>query len=101
VTFVCPNCGYKDSPIWKPLFWKLYGSYASFEDFKREHPDLALKFEDGEREVEDEHYVYERHGKTRDMIHRFPKAFSMMRNKRIYEKTPSEKGFQKVADKPN
>ena len=91
MTFVCPACGFKDSPIWKPLFWKLYGSYASFEDFKREHPLLAHGLENGLKQVEDQHYIYQRRGKTRDMINRFPKAFLMMRNRKIYEKTPSEK----------
>jgi hypothetical protein len=91
LTFACPRCGYVDSPIWKPLFWKLYGSYASFDDFKREHPELAAGMEKGERVVEDETFIYERHGKTRDVVHRFPRAFLIMRDRRLYEKTPSER----------
>ena len=86
MTFQCPRCGYLDSPIWKPLFWRLYGSYAALEDFTREHPDIV--FVDGK--AEDQYYAYELRGKTRRMVHRFPKAFEMMRDKRLYEKTPSE-----------
>ena len=95
MTFVCPNCGFQDSPIWKPLFWKLYGSYADFQDFEREFPDLAQKLPTKGCKTEDQYYDYERKGKTRDMVHRFPKAFKMMRDRTIYEKTPSEKCSQK------
>lgn len=92
MTFVCPKCNYKDSPIWKPLFWKLYGSYADMTDFLKEHPLLAkTMLETGK--AEDEHFIYEKHGKTRVMVHRFPKAFLMMRDSKLYEKTPSEKKF--------
>jgi len=109
MTFVCPSCGYLDSPIWKPLFWKLYGSYADFNDFCREHPELLQKLNDvvkkGKIKFEDKYFDYEFRGKTRKVIHRFPKAFRMMRNKKLYEKTPSETGMpdlfqKKIGDFP-
>jgi len=90
MTFVCPNCGYHDSPIWKPLYWKLYGSYCDFSDFQREDPHFAKRIE-LEKKIEDQYFDYELHGKTRKVVHRFPKAFRMMRNRKLYEKTPSEK----------
>ena len=93
MTFQCPNCGYLDNPIWKPLFWKLYGSYADLEDFKREYPHI--KFEN--KIAEDRYFDYELRGKTRKMVHRFPKAFRMMRKRKLYEKTPSEKRKVKYA----
>jgi hypothetical protein len=36
MTYVCEKCGYRDNPIWKPLFWKLYGMQFG-GDFTREH----------------------------------------------------------------
>lgn len=80
MTFVCLHCGYLDSPIWKPLFWKLYGSYTDLKDFVEEHPDLAIKNEK-DKKVEDGYFDYELHGKTRKVVHRFPKAFRMMRQR--------------------
>jgi len=91
LTYVCEKCGHIDSPIWKPLYWKLYGSYASFEDFQKEHPHLAQQLPHRLTKTEDQHYTYERHGITRDVVHRYPKIFNPMRNRKLYEKTPSEK----------
>ena len=90
MTFVCPECGYEDSPIWKPLAWKLYVSYASYDDFIKEHPLLAM--EKG-KTVEDMHYVYRRLSSraTRDLVHRYAKAFKPMMVRKLYEKTPSER----------
>ena len=96
MTYQCEKCGHLDSPIWKPLYWRLYGAYADFVEFEREHPDLALRFKNGEEKLEDQYFDYEKHGKTRIVIHRFPKAFRMMRQRKLYEKTPSEKGFKKA-----
>jgi len=92
MTYVCEKCGYKDNPIWKPLFWKMYYSYCDFDDFSREYPELAerLSFE---QTTTDQHYFYKTAGKTRRMVHRVPKAFAMMTKRELYEKTPSEKGF--------
>ena len=91
MTFQCPKCGYLDNPIWKPLFWKLYGSYADFEDVKRELPCLSIRIEANGGKYSDDYFDYELRGKTRIVVHRFPKAFRMMRDRKLYEKTPSEK----------
>ena len=91
MTFQCPECGYLDSPIWKPLFWKLYGSYTDWRDFVNEHPKLVRKMLI-DHKAEDKTFEYELRGKTRQVVHRYPKAFRMMRDKKLYEKTPSEKG---------
>ena len=89
MTFVCPHCGYQDLPILKPLYWKLYGSYADFNDFSNEYPIMAKQLcEYGK--TGDNYFEYELHGKTRKVVHRFPKAFRMMRDRKLYEKTPSE-----------
>lgn len=84
---VCPNCGFRDNPLWKPLFWKLYWEYMDAEDFTREYPHVQFK----ERKAEDQFYYYKQAGKTRKMVHRFPKGFESMANRKLFEKTPSEK----------
>jgi len=101
---VCPKCGFKDSPFWKPLFWKLYWEYMNLEDFKNGYPLLELdirrnrarqKCEVGNfyYDFQDEHYYYKLAGKTQKMIHRFPKGYESMANRKLFEKTPSEKGM--------
>jgi len=100
---VCPRCGFRDSPYWKPLFWKLYWEYMSLEDFEREYPELAEKLiarkdvkskcveGDFYYNIQDSHYYYKIAGKTRVMVHRFPKGFESMVNRKLFEKTPSER----------
>jgi len=108
---ICPKCGFHDSPSWKPYFWGLYWEYMDFADFKREYPSLldqpfdifhSHKFcEEGNfyYNFEDNHYYYKIAGKTRKVIRRFPKGFESMANRKLFEKTPSEKSaldlFQK------
>jgi hypothetical protein len=89
MTYQCEKCGYKDNPIWKPLYWKLYTSYADLQDFQREYPELTDELET-HFQVEDDYYAYKLAGKTRKVVHRWPKAFAMMRDRKLYEKTPSE-----------
>jgi len=91
MTYICEKCGYIDNPIWKPLYWKLYGSYCDFADFQRIYPELAKQLPKRLSKTEDQCCDYERHGITRDVVHRYPKAFRMMRDRKLYEKTPSEK----------
>jgi len=95
---VCPHCGYKDNPLWKPNFFvsMIYWEYAPQEDFKNLIPTKT------ERkfcslggfwfDFEDEYYYYKLGGKTRKIIRRFPKGYESMINRKSYEKTPSEKG---------
>jgi len=92
---VCPKCGYSDDPRWKPLFWKIYWEYAPLEDFKELIPNKIQrrKCDVGNfwYDFEDEYYYYKLSGKTRQMLHRFPKGFESMANRKLFEKTPSEK----------
>jgi len=90
MTYVCERCGHIDNPIWKPLYWRLYWSFAPFADFEREYPTLAKQLTHRLAKTEDQYFVYQRRGKTRDVVHRYPKALSSMMNRKIYEKTPSE-----------
>lgn len=98
---VCPKCGFRESPFWKPLFWNLYWDYMSEADFFMEYPGFEgekrlktkLLSEDGSirYDFEDSFYYYKFAGKTRKIIHRFPKGFESMANRKLFEKTPSEK----------
>lgn len=101
---VCPKCGFRESPLWKPLYWKLYWWYMPLADFKREFPKYTFlpfkslrtkKCVEGNftYHFEDQFYYYKVAGKTRKMIHRFPKGFESVANKKLFEKTPSEKDF--------
>jgi len=94
---ICPKCGYKDDPIWKPYFFHLYWEYAPLPDFKGEVPEkLVRKYcEVGDfyYHFEDDLYYYQVGGKTRRVIRRFPKGWESMVNRKLYEKTPSEKGM--------
>lgn len=120
---VCPKCGHKDSMIWKPLFWKLYWEYTVPLDFIKEIHALEesrsktissfiLGGEPKKRKerkfcergnfyyhFEDDFYYYKISGKTRKMIHRFPKGWEELANKKLYEKTPSEKGQDDIFQK--
>lgn len=100
---VCPKCGFSDDPRWKPLFWKIYWEYAPLEDFKVLIPDqiqrkkcIAGNFW---FDFEDKYYYYKLSGKTRQMLRRFPKGYESMANRKLFEKTPSEKGFVSVNQK--
>ena len=99
---VCPKCGHVENPHWKPLFWKMYWEYISLEDFgkvplfniERKHQSIGNFWYN----FEDNFYYYKIAGKTRKMIHRFPKGYESMGNKKLYEKTPSEANFHLEAE---
>jgi len=75
----------------------------SLEDFWREYPQLKSVSLSAKRrkcvegnfyyDFEDAYFYYKLAGKTRKMVHRFPKGFEAMANRKLFEKTPSEKGF--------
>lgn len=100
---VCPKCGYQDDPMWKPLAWRLYWEYAPLDDFKKGYPQLAsltestkkFKCEEGNfyYNFEDKFYYYQvtTERATRELVRRFPKGFESMGNRKLFEKTPSEK----------
>jgi hypothetical protein len=83
----------------------MYWEYISEEDFKKEYSATNVPYWNrGRKEMrqfcsegnfhydfEDSHYYYKFAGKTRKMIHRFPKGFESMGNRALFEKTPSEK----------
>lgn len=72
-------------------------------DFCREYHELELPLRYASEKLlfcknggftynlEDRNYYYKIAGKTRIMIHRFPKGFESMANRKLFEKTPSEK----------
>jgi len=90
-------------PNWKPLYWKLYWQYCPLETFKNTyHRTNAPYWKFGKKPTEfcvegnfyyhfmDDLFYYRFAGKTRTMVHRIPKRFAMMANRKLYEKTPSE-----------
>ena len=99
----CPKCGYEDDPMWKPYFFHLYWEYAPLENFKETVPTNLNKkhCEAGNfwYHFEDEFYYYYVGGKTRKIIRRFPKGRESMVNRKLYEKTPSEKGMPDIFQK--
>jgi len=91
---ICSN-GYDHNPLWKPLYWKLYYQYIPLEDFKREYPTIWRAMERqirGKKIVKTDHYLYKEAGKTRKVIHRIRLLDLHLANKKLYEKTPSERG---------
>ena len=99
----CPKCGYKDDPMWKPYFFHLYWEYAPLCDFKGKIPEKLEKkhCEDGAfwYHFEDRLYYYFVGGKTRKIIKRFPKGRESMVNRKLFEKTPSEKDMPDLFQK--
>ena len=39
--FVCPKCGFKDSPIWKACNWELYAVYCRIDELESFDKELA------------------------------------------------------------
>jgi len=87
-----------DDPRWKPYYWGLYWEYGSLNDFKDLVPNKIERqyCKDGNFwfDFEDAYYYYKLAGKTRKIIRRFPKGYESMANRKLYEKTPSEKGMK-------
>ena len=103
---VCPKCGHKDDPMWKPLAWRIYWDYADRDTFIKGYPNLAelalnppqkKKCEIGNFyfNFEDKHFYYQVTTKKakRQIVRRFPKGYESMGNRELFEKTPSEKGY--------
>lgn len=94
---VCPKCGFEDDPRWKPYFYHLYWEYADQHEFKELIPPKTERkyCEAGDfyYHFEDQFYYYRLGGKTRKIIYRFPKGRESMVNRKLFEKTPSEKGM--------
>jgi len=103
----CPNCGIiiKDDPMWKPLAWRIYWDYATQEDFIRRYPQLKELVQNSTKRkknevgnfyyhFEDEFFYYQLTSSkaTRKLVRRFPKGYESMANRRLFEKTPSERG---------
>ena len=94
---VCPKCEARDDPKWKPYFFHFYWEYAPQEDCKdliptkteRKRCDAGAFYYN----FEDQFYYYQLGGKTRKIIRRFPKGKESMVNRKLFEKTPSEKGM--------
>lgn len=102
----CPECGFKDDPMWKPLAWRIYWEYAPTPEFMRGYPQLASLAENPPPKkkceaggfyyhFEDPLFYYQVTTKkaTRQLVRRFPKGFETMGNHALFEKTPSEKDF--------
>ena len=68
---VCPKCGYTESFYWRQSRWKWNSDFTELENFKLLNPKLAQRFEDGEKHLEDDVYVY-RCSKNR-VVHRMAK----------------------------
>ena len=109
---VCPKCGYRENPMWKPLAWRLYWEYAPLEGFKEGYPELAsltenlltkhkCKVGNFYFHFEDKFYYYQITTKraTRNLVRRFPKGYESMANRNLFEKTPSEKGRDDIFQK--
>jgi len=90
------SCGYDHNPLWKPLFWKLYSCYIPLEDFKKDYPELAEIIQ-RTKEVKSKHYLYKLAGKTRRVVHRIHLAHVHLADRKLYEKTPSERRKPKYA----
>ena len=103
---VCPQCGFKDDPMWKPLAWRIYWGYAPLESFINGYPklkDIALNSPKKQLclegnfyyNFEDDFFNYQVTTKkaTRKLVRRFPKGYESMANRNLFEKTPSEKGM--------
>ncbi len=46
--FVCPDCGFKDAPIWKSSHWRRYSVYANVSEVESFFPELLKKLRESE-----------------------------------------------------
>ena len=109
---VCPKCGFREDPMWKPLAWRIYWDYADLDSFVRGYPQLSSfalnppekqKCEQGNFyfHFEDEYYYYQvtTPKSKRQLVRRFPKGYESMANRELFEKTPSEKDTPDIFQK--
>jgi|WetSurMetagenome_2_1015567.scaffolds.fasta_scaffold185371_2 hypothetical protein len=106
----CPNCGFQDDPMWKPLAWRLYWEYAPESDFVVAYPNSVRLLNESRNKkpnkcltgnfnyhFEDEFYYYQltTERAKRKLVRRFPKGYEAMANRSLFEVTPSERNFLK------
>jgi len=63
--FICPQCGFKDSSIWRACSWLKYGVYTTFDELEVFYPQIAARLKEMEKttkqgkvRLEDGYYVY-------------------------------------------
>jgi len=54
---VCPECGHKESPIWKNRFHRLYEQYCRLDELETWEPELAKELTESAHVLK-EKYVY-------------------------------------------
>jgi len=94
--------------MWKPLAWRIYWDYTDQQDFRKGYPQLALFIDKPPKKqynslgnfyfhFEDEFYYYQltTNRSKRKLVRRFPKGYETMANRKLFEKTPTEKGYPK------
>lgn len=56
--FVCPKCGFKDSPCWRSSHWRRYSVYCRLDELEVWEPEIAKQLKDTTEWVEIGPYLY-------------------------------------------
>lgn len=60
MSFICPNCGYRDDPRWRNRYWDTHVSFMSWDDFQTLYPAEAEQFREGKRILNLGPYIIQR-----------------------------------------
>jgi hypothetical protein len=97
MTFVCPKCGFKDSPCWRTSRFLIYCVYTTLDELKVWEPEVATKLENNVK-IEDGPYFYWKRGRG-NHVYRVSielKDFAFGHNKTEKPKDPFQKKLIEV-----
>jgi hypothetical protein len=95
MSFVCPKCGFKDSPCWRSSHWFLYTVTCRIEDLDPWEPELAKLLRE-KKEVEQGPYWYKLSKFGR--VYRVPKELKGEYTRGHWQDHPKDKTQTKLLE---
>jgi hypothetical protein len=99
MTFVCPNCGYKDVLCWRSACWLKVATYCRIDELETWQPELAekIKLLDVGETLEEKGFVYRltRSGN----VYRIVKELSQVYSSHGYTESPIHSRMKKSLKK--
>jgi hypothetical protein len=82
---ICPNCGFRDNPLWRHSRFEFNADYMSWDDFQTEFQELAKLLEGRKNHdpVERGSYFYYRRGTSGIEVYRVPKEDFLVPRERV------------------
>ena len=88
--FVCPNCGFRDSPCWRNSRFVIYAVYTTLDELQLWEPEVAVLLKDNKR-VEFGVYVYWRRGRANHIYRMLKELESLSREGTEKPKDPFQR----------